>query len=223
MKIVKNDYNSALYYYENGIENDPKFPSNYYWAAKIFCNSTEEVWGMIYGEIFMNLERNSKRTAEISKLLFDTYKNEIKFTSDTSYTVSFSKNETINIENLKDPKKFKMPFGTGCYEMTMMFAVLGDKQIDINSLDRIRTRFVENYFKGNSATNYPNVLFDFQQQVKKVGHFESYNHWILMKGDEGGFETWQSNNKDKWEAFVNWFSSNKIQIDDKHKFYRAQY
>lgn len=223
MKMAEKQYEAALNYYEQGIEKGPKFPSNYYWAAKLFCGSTEEVWGMIYGEIFMNLERNSKRTAEISKLLFDTYKSEIKFTSDTSYSVSFSKNAAISIDDLRDPKKFKMPFGTGCYEMTLMLAVLGDKQINITSLDRIRTRFIDNYFKGSNSTNYPNILFDYQQKVKTAGHFEAYNHWLLMKGDEEGFATWQTNNKDKWDNFVKWFTDNKIQIDNTHKFYRTQY
>lgn len=87
--LNKNEYNKALKLYEKGIEVDPDFPSNYYRAALLYCNSTEEVWGMIYGEIFMNLERNSKRTAEISKILYDTYKSQITFSSDTSLTVSF--------------------------------------------------------------------------------------------------------------------------------------
>ncbi|HMK24449.1 MAG TPA: tetratricopeptide repeat protein [Chitinophagaceae bacterium] len=223
MKIAKKDYSNALTYYEKGIENDPRFPSNYYWASKIFCNSDEEVWGMLYGEIFMNLERNSNRTGEISKLLFDTYKSEIKFTSDTSFGISFSKNATMSIDDLKDPQKLKLPFGMGCYEMVLMMSVLGDKQIDINSLDRIRDRFVDGYFKGDNSKNYPNILFDYQQKIKNAGHFEAYNHWLLMKGDEEGFAKWQKDNKIKWNDFIKWYSENKIQLDLTHKFYRGQY
>jgi hypothetical protein len=44
-----------------------------------------------------------------------------------------------------------------------------------------------------------------------------------MKGDEDGFDGWQSANKDKWNGFVKWFGDNKIQIDDTHKFYSGQY
>ena len=223
MKINKKEYEKALPFYEKGIEVDPKFPSNYYWASKLFCSSTEEVWGMIYGEIFMNLERNSKRTAEISKLLFDTYKSEIKFTSDTSYSVSFSKNASMNVEDLKDPKKIKLPFGMGCYEMVLMLAVLSDQQIDINSLDRIRTRFVDGYFKGDNSKDYPNLLFDYQQKIKTAGHLEAYNHWILMKGDEDGFDKWKANNETKWNDFTKWFTDNKLQVDRTNKFYREQY
>lgn len=223
MKIAEKDYGKALSYYEKGIEVDPKFSSNYYWASKIYCSSDEEVWGMIYGEIFMNLERNSKRTAEISKLLFDTYKSEIKFTSDTSFGVSFTKSATINVNDLKDPKKFKLPFGTGAYEMTLMMAVIGETVIDINSLNNIRTRFIESYFKGDNVKNYPNILFDYQQKVMNAGHLEAYNHWILMKGDENGFEKWHSENKTMWDGFVSWFSENQMKLDLTHRFYRAQY
>lgn len=223
MQMGKKDYNKALSYYEKGIEVAPRFSSNYYWAAKIYCSSTEEVWGMIYGEIFMNLERNSKRTSEISKLLFDTYKSEIKFTSDTSFSVSFSKNASINISDLTDPSKMKLPFGVGVYEPTLMFSMLSVKTIDINSLDNIRSTFVDNYFTNGHDKTYPNVLFSYQKQVKEAGHIEAYNHWILMKGDEDGFDKWQSANKDKWDSFVKWFGDNGLKIDNTNKFYSGQY
>ncbi len=223
MNLAKKDYNKALFYYEKGIENDPKFPSNYYWAAKIFCGSDEEVWGMIYGEIFMNLERTTKRSLEISKLLYDTYKSQITFTSDTTMGVSFSKTATMNINDLKDPKNFKLPFGTGCYEMVLMMSVIGEKKIDMNSLDRIRTRFVERYFQGDDAVKYPNILFDYQRQVKAAGHFEAYNRFILFKGDEEGNKKWMEANPAKWSDFLKWYGTNKMQVDLSHRFYRTQY
>ncbi|MDR0811993.1 MAG: tetratricopeptide repeat protein [Paludibacter sp.] len=217
IQINKKNDNAALAYFEKGIEVAPTAASNYYWAAKIFLNSTEEVWGMIYGEIFMNLERNSKRTEEISKLLFDTYKSEIKFTSENSFSVSFSKNANFNLNN------FKLPFGVGVYEPTLMMSMLKIKTIDINTLDTIRTNFIDTYFDNGKDKNYPNVLFSYQKQVKDAGHIESYNHWILMKGDEDMFGIWFDSNKEKWDAFVEWFQKNPIKINDSNKFYRGQY
>ncbi|HON19812.1 MAG TPA: tetratricopeptide repeat protein [Bacteroidales bacterium] len=219
----KKEYIEALSFYEKGIEIDPAFPSNYYRAALIYCNSTEEVWGMIYGEIFMNLERNSKRTAEISKLLFDTYKKEIKFTSDTSFSVSFSKNALINITDLQDSGEIKLPFGIGIYEPTLMLAMINEKSIDLNSLDRIRTNFVEIYFKNGNDKKYPNILFEYQNEILKAGHLEAYNHWILMKGDEDAFDAWYSSNPEKWDNFVKWFTDNKLELDNSNKFYSGQY
>lgn len=223
MQMGKDDFNRALYYWEKGIEVAPGFSSNYYWAAKIYCSSTEEVWGMIYGEIFMNLERNSRRTAEISKLLYDTYKSEITFSGDTSVSVSFSQNATINIDDLKDPGKFKLPFGVGAYEPTLSLAVISVKTIDIHTLDKIRSTFVDNYFSMGLDKNYPNVLFSYQKKLKEAGHLEAYNHWILMKGDEDAFDNWQAENKEKWDNFVLWFSENGLKLNDGNKFYRGQY
>lgn len=223
MKVAGKDYENALDYFEKGIEMDPAFPSNYYWAAKIFCSSDEEVWGMLYGEIFLNLERNSKRTAEISKMLFDVYKKEIKFTSDSAFGVSFSKVATMSANDLKDPRKLKLPFGMAVYEMNLSMSVVGEKSIDINSLDRIRTRFLEQYFKGDHAKNYPNALFDYQQKVNEAGHLHAYNHWILMKGDKEGFDKWVAEHKTDWESFLSWYGKNQMIVYKEHRFYRKQY
>ena len=223
MQMGKKDYNKAIYYYEKGIEVAPTFPSNYYWAAKLYCNSTEEVWGMIYGEIFMNLERNTKRTSEISKLLFDTYKSQITISGDTSASVSFSKNSTMNISDLSDPSNIRLPFGMMAYEPGLIMSIIGIKSIDINSLDTIRSNFVDIYFKNGNDKKYPNVLFSYQKEIKDLGHMEAYNHWVLMKGDEEAFSTWQKDNQSKWETFVKWFRENPIKITNENKFYRGQY
>ena len=218
----KQEYDKALSFYEKGIEIDLGFPSNYYRATLAYCNSSEEVWGMIYGEIFMNLEPDTKRTDEISKLLYDTYKNKIKIVSDTSLSVSFSKN--LIVKNTPT-KNIKLPFGIGVYEPVLMASIAktDEKSIDLNSLDRIRQNFLEIYFKNGNDKKYPNILFDFQNKVLKAGHMEAYNHWILMKGDEAGFDKWYSSNKNKWNAFVKWNGDNGLEVDNLNKFFREQY
>ena len=218
----KNEFNDALEYYEYGIKVDPTFPSNYYRATLIFTGTTEEVWGMIYGEIFMNLERNSARTVEISKLLFDTYKSEIKFTSKTEMTVSFCQNMTINVNSLEEDAVFKMPFCM-IYEPTLLMGILAVEEININTLHTIRNGFVDNYYTMGHNKTHPNVLFEYQKKVQEAGHFESYNHWILMKGDEDGFDEWIKENGDAWENFTKWFSDNGLELDVDNKFIRSQY
>jgi tetratricopeptide (TPR) repeat protein len=219
----KKDYNKALPYYERGIQIDPQFPSNYYRATILYLSTTEKVWGMIYGEIFMNLERNSKRTKEISKMLYDTYKSSILFTSDTSASVSFSKFASIDINDLKDTAKFKLPFGVGVYEPCILFSILAQKEISLTSLNTIRADFLKNYFDKEFNKTYPNILFNYQKKISDAGHLEAYNHWILMKGDEDNFTKWQESNKSKWDDFIKWFKDNKIIVDKDNMFYREQY
>lgn len=223
MYLANKEYAKALPFYEKGIEVDPKFPSNYYRATLIYCNSTEEVWGMIYGEIFINLERNTARTSEISQLLFDTYKSEIKLTSDSSFSVSFCANATISLDNLNDPSNFKLPYGMMVYEPTLMFSMLSVKSINLESLNSIRSTFIDNYFKNGNDVRYPNVLFSYQKQVKDAGHIEAYNYWVLLRGDENGFTKWHEENKQKWDDFIDWFTNNGLQINESTKFYSGQY
>lgn len=215
-------YLEALPYYEKGIIAEPGFPSNYYRATLIYCNSAESVWGMIYGEIFMNIERNTKRTSEISKLLYDTYKNQIQIAIDT-IVVSFCKQSVLNVTNLKGESASKLPFGTFVYEPVMLMSVNNATSININTLDTIRSNFISNYYSLDFSKNKPNALFEFQQEIQKAGHMEAYNYWILMKGEESTFKQWQEQNPQKWDSFVEWFKNNRLILNENHFFYREQY
>jgi tetratricopeptide (TPR) repeat protein len=221
VQMGQKEYNKALATFEAGIQAAPTHSSNYYWAAKLFLGSDEKVWGMIYGEIFMNLERNTKRTAEISKLLFDTYKSQITFTSDTSMAISFSKNSTITLSNLSDLTKLRLPFGVGVYEPTMLMGVTTEKSITLASLNNIRKSFLDTYTK-KFMKDYPVVLFGYQNEIELSGNFEAYNYWLLMYGDNDAFTKWQADNKDKWDAFTKWYTDNAIAITEDNKFYRAK-
>lgn len=221
MELHKAAYTDALSYYEAGINVQPEFPSNYYWAAKIYLQSTEEMWGLIYGELFINLERNSKRTIEMSKMLFETYQSQISISPD-SIGVSFCRAMTLTLDEISENGEFDLPFCM-IFEPTMAISVTDVKEININSLDSIRTNFVKTYYQLGHEKDYPNVLFEFQHQLLDEGYLEAYNHWVLIMGDEAGFAVWHEDNADTWDAFLNWFLENPIVIDKDHKFTRGQY
>jgi tetratricopeptide (TPR) repeat protein len=217
---IKKEYVKALPYYEKGIEVDPAFSSNYYRAAILYFNSSEEVRGLIYGEIFMNLERNSTRTAEMSKMLYETYESEITVNGD-SVSIDFC-NIVMNAEDIVDKEKIRYPFCM-VFGQAFIMSIVDINAIDISSLDRIRTAFVKNYFKMGHNKTHPIVLYDYQNKLLESGHLEAYNHWILMKGDEEGFGKWQAANKDKWNSFVKWFGENGLEVNGTNKYYSGQY
>ena len=154
-------YDEALTFFEKGIFVEPSYAVNYHHATTLYLQSDNEIWGMIYGEIFMNLERNSGRTSNISTKLFDTYVSEIKFTSDSSSSVSFAGNHTIFIDpnDLSNPKKlqaslektlFKMPYRNMVYETTLSLSLVGQDTINLASLNEIRTNFINTYYENVS-------------------------------------------------------------------------
>ncbi len=212
--LSQKKYNEAVSVFESGIEAEPTYPMNYYRAAKLYCYSNEEVWGMIYGEIFLNLAKSNKYSAEISKLLYDTYLSEIKLTSDSTLTVSFS----MEKPSAHSPN----PYGTIIYEPTLEQALKGIKYIDLNTLNKVRTRFLEIYFAKKIDSQFPNVLFEYQNKVRQAGHLDAYNHWLLFKGNETMFAIWQAKNKEKWDSFTEWFNTNPIEINENNLFSRKR-
>ncbi len=222
MEINAKNYAKALSHFEDGILADPKYPSNYYWASRIFLNSNEKVWGMIYGEIFLNIERNSLRTSEISQLLYETYSKQILYNGDSSIHISFSKDATINF-NKADSSRISLPYGIGVYETTIMKSMLGIKNINLNSLDTLRTNFLNQYYENGLDKKYPNVLFEFQKQLQELGHLSAYNHWVLNRGNRVAFVNWVKNNPEKIKNFQNWYNANPLIINETNYFHRIQY
>lgn len=223
MELIQKNYSEALKYYEKGIEVDPFFPSNYYWASKIYLSGDNEVWGMLYGEMFLNIERGTRRTQEISKLLYDTYVSEITFTNDTSIKVSFSSNKLyITNTNPDDIIEQIASFGLLCYEPYLSLACLNQKVINIKSLHEIRTNFLSLFNQKNQQPNFKNILFDFQDSLISKNNFEAYNYWLLNAGNPSEFQTWKDANKEKWDLFSNWFKENGIPLTETNYFHKKK-
>ncbi len=216
--VHQDDWNKALEYYEQGVRVDPQYPSNYYWLARIFCNSTEEMWGMLYGEMFINLERGSMRTEEISQLLFDTYKSEIQYTSDTTMSVSFCQNHTINVADAEKAIPFSL-----VYEPGLMLAATTSDSITLESLNKIRAGFINYYNEKEFKKSHPNVIFHWHQSLIEKGYFECYNYWLLMQGATEEFNAWYVLNEEKFNSFINWFSENPMPVDKENNFHRLDY
>lgn len=216
---TQKEYNKALNSFEGGIKANPLYPSNYYASASIFATSTEKVWAVMYGEIFMNLERNTARTEAMSKVLYYVYKQSIVREKD-NLMIAFTKGSNIMITDSAitgaDPKKIKLPYASLVFEPGMGIAAIMENTIDLDALDRIRTRFLDYYYEKEFHKNYPNALFAYQKQIQDAGHMEAYNHWLLMKGDEKAFNSWKNENEAKWDSFVEWFKENPIKLTKKN-------
>ena len=222
LPLATKNYDEALKYIEKGIEVDPSFPSNYFYAAKIYCNSDDKVWGLIYGEIFMNLERNTPRTLEISKLLYDTYQKSITFTTDSSCMVNFSDIGSYRITGRGDATRLKMSYGLNVYQPVISMSMIGIKKLDISSLCRIRSRFIQYYFSTGANKKYPVILFDYELAMWNNGLLDAYSYWLLQKGNEKEYLLWKEKNKDAYNSFMFWFTQNPLQLTKGHSFYRGQ-
>ncbi len=177
--------NSAIKQWEKGIEADPSYSSNYYNASKYYFFTFDKVWSLIYGEIFLNLESYSKRTAEIKNLLLEGYK---KLYSDTD----LSKNQNS-----------RSAFADAWLNTMSKLSPAIAKGVTTESLTVLRTEFIIKWFETYPA-NFPFRLFDYQRQLLKDGLFDAYNQWIFGAAENlPAFQAWANTHGDEYNRFTN--------------------
>lgn len=225
VSAMEKEYDEALKYFEKGIEVAPMHPSNYYWASMLWATSKNSVWSLIYGEIFLNLEKNSNRTEQISKMMFEVYKKGYAI-EDTVIKTSFVDNNIYINQSVSEKEQSKQMLSSistiAVFEIGMRLAAVGEKKIDINSLNRIRTNFLYNYFAKPENKDFAGVVFDYQKKVQDAGFLEAYNYWILLDGDKQNEQVWQSKNEELWDKFIVWFDKNPMEINESNKFSRIK-
>lgn len=188
----KEEYKAAIKQWEKGIEVDPNHSGNYYNAAKYYYFTTDKVWALIYGEIFVNLESYSKRTPEIKTLLLDAYKK--LFTDADMEKGQDTKNEFVK---------------TFLAVMKTQSGYVAANGVTPETLTAIRTKFIVDWFS-KYATKYPFRLFDYQQQLLKGGMFDAYNQWIFgMAANLPAYENWTKSHTEEYNQFNN-FQRNRV-------------
>lgn len=174
----------AIKLWEKGIEVDPSYAGNYYNAGLYYFYTDDKIWTIIYGEIFVNMEYLTDRATNMKKVLLDAYKAKL-FT---------------NI-GTKALEKNKSDFAKAVLQTFAKEAPLADKGITLETLSKIRTRFILDWFN-TYATKYPYKLFDYEQQLIREGMFEAYNQWLFGTVDNlAAFDQWTKTNSDAYSKF----------------------
>lgn len=226
VEYARENFNQAIKYWESGIKAEPNHSSNYYWLAKVFSRTDERIWALLYGEIFIDLELGSKRTEEISELLYENYqKSYINLTDSTGEFQLTKKGFEIVLENKKDIKQIKkkgLPF-EGTFATVYSFSALGfSNGITLESIYQARLSFVKNWFQKHHK-NYPNKLLDYQKRMIEEGVFEAYCYYFISRGDFEAFTVWQENNQEKFNVFADWIQNNPIEIESSDMYSRLDY
>jgi len=219
----QNNNDKAVAAWEKGIENAPSFASNYYWTTLLYCNSSEKIWGLLYGEIFLNLEPMTERSDEISNLLYHTFSSGIRLApTNQDRKLSFSERSRMFLL-LEDEQNTKLPFQV-LFDMNFA-AGLGDyfEEMSIENIYRLKKEFVKHWFDGKYDEQYENILFEWQKKIIEAGHFEAYCYWLFNLGNPKEFDKWLRKNELPFRKFIVWMGENHLQFDDKHKFYKLQY
>ena len=175
----------AIKQWEKGIEMDPSYSKNYYNAAKYYYLSTDKVWGLLYGEIFINMEPLSNKTPEMKQLLLNGYK------------------KLFEEANLEKAVTDKTAFVRAIIKEMNGQSAVAIAGINTETLTMIRTRFILNWF-ANTDQKFKYRLFAYQQQLLREGLFDAYNQWIFGSVQNlSAFQNWVNTNNTTYEEFLN--------------------
>ncbi|HMQ79351.1 MAG TPA: tetratricopeptide repeat protein [Ignavibacteria bacterium] len=210
------EYEKAINSFQKGIEAEPNYSSNYYDLSKLYYFSEEELWALVYAETFINLERNSKRTADISKLLYDTYKKGIIIKSEKEAYISLSKSPDLTANKLL---LFETNYET-CFSLAMITA--DDKSLSLKSLSSMRQSFFKIWYEKGFNEKYKIGLFDYIKDIYDNGYGDAYDYYIMGYGDEDFVTEWASKNKDQYSKFEKYYIANKLKLTNDNSVYRGK-
>ena len=198
---TRQGYIEAAKQWQKGIQADPNYPGNYYNASKYYFMTADKVWGILYGEIFLNLESFSKRTPEIKTMLLEGYK---KLFSETD----MSKNQDTRNDFVK-----------AFLEVMKAQSSIVAGGITPDALSALRARFILQWHE-KYAAKFPYRLFDHHRQLASEGIFDAYNQWIFgAANDLAAFQRWCANNAEAYSKFTN-FQKNRVFKLPQGQFYQ---
>ena len=175
----------AIRQWEEGIKNDPGYGGNYYNAALFYFYTKDKIWGLIYGEIFVNMESLSERGASMKGLLLQGYKEKLFAEADI----------------MKGEEKNKSEFAKAFLQGIGKQSALTNNGINTETLTMIRTRFILDWYETNAA-KFPFKLFDFQRQLLQEGMFNAYNQWLFGATENlAAYDNWTKAHAEEYEAF----------------------
>lgn len=193
--------NNCLQQWEQGIQNDPSYPLNYYYAARYHYFTNDKIWPILYGEIFVNMDSYSSRTAEMKTLLLEAYKK--LFITDPK----------------AKPNRKASEFTEAVQEILNQNSAITQNGVTTETLTMLRTRFILDWYQ-KYAAKFPFRLFEHQRQLLQEGLFEAYNQWIFeAAGNLAAYENWTKTHANQYNEFTR-FQKSKLFRMPAGQYYR---
>lgn len=212
--LMEDDPNGAINLYEKAMEVEPAYSSPYYRASALFLGSTEPIWGLIYGETFLLLEKGQRNVA-IQDAMVKRLGQAIKLKNDTLH-VSLTQQNTVNIKGLNLIIPFEMLYELEILKSSAVDKLKSEKRDTITISDFIEIRKVAANAYKDWENRYPNYLFEYQKKVIDAGYFEAYTMDLFKDVYADEYKAYVANevNQKTLDAYKAWMTKNPFEPNE---------
>ncbi len=227
IEYLRGNHKKALFYWENGIKAEPYFAENYYWAAKTFAKTNEKAYALIYGEIFLNIEKHTDRTKEISILLRDTYLGFFKEKLEGVSVVDLYIDRAADYETNDFHDAFNRVIQQMSINGSFNSSLLNGKLLDngkttyLKKIASFREEFIFLWEQMYPDMKMP--LFRWLSSAKKGGYLTTYTYWLLMNAEPEFFVEWKTKSVTSFDNFLMWYNRNPLKVNVVNRFSRLDY
>jgi hypothetical protein len=180
-------------------------PETYQVLATTFANTTERVWGVVYGEAFCNLASDSEQSKKIGALVYDLYAKSLSVKAN-GLSIDLTENAQASGKQPPFESQFEMAFLMGAVPLG------GDaaSPLSIKKLINIR----KNQLSLWKQKNLPETeLTKRQQAIIAAGHFDAYNYWLFQSALPDESSQWMAAHQLELQSWKDWLDKNKFSVE----------
>ncbi len=206
-------YSEAAECYTRGVEVQPDFASNYYRLARLYAGTTEPLWAIIYGEVVCNLVPGTERCAEMGKLIYDLFNENVTVEGEDKIHVTMTKDNVIHMTSDSSIVRvpFPMVYEMGLLKSPALLEVTKTKKLTVAQIAELRQEALAHI--DTVTPGYFNLsLLDFHRKLIKSGHWMAYNMWLMSPGDTEETSQWRDSEEGarQLQEFATWFARNRF-------------
>jgi len=214
--LIERRLEEAISWWVKGTKAEPRFPTNYYWIAKVNSTTKNRLWTLMFGEAFMNLERGTKRTKEISKMIFDVWNAGLAF-GDTTDPINLASDDLLEAPGPTGPASMSFPMA-----FEYMTAVTGQylipkegtlQRLTMAQLVELQMKVTQVWTSKGYDTVYANDIMKWHATLSESGYLREYLYWVISFGDYREMNVWFRSNEKKYDLFLHWFDTHSLPQD----------
>lgn len=206
----------ALDWWVRGTRAEPSYASTYYTICKTFAFTPHRFWAMLYGELFLNIESSTQRTAEISEMLFQIWQRGIRRGSEDPINLAsealLEQPSSLGPTVMNFPTAFEYTVATSLAALPKSNHKPDTSLLSVAQLVELRLLFIRAWKEAGYLEKYPNDVLNYHATLLAAGWLKEYLWWLYSYGNKKEMNDYYKSNEHRYDTFLGWFGLHSMDV-----------